>query len=95
MDDATVLHHLEELTTRLGIELRYEAAAGRAGLCVLRGRRVAVVDDSLRVPERVEALMTILAEEPIEDVYLPPAVRERILAEKAKHTTGDQPPPRQ
>ena len=36
MDDATVLHHLEELTTRLGIELRYEAAAGRAGLCVLR-----------------------------------------------------------
>jgi hypothetical protein len=89
MDDATLLHHLEELSQRLGIELRYEAAAGRAGLCVLRGRKVAVIDDSLRLPERVEALASILADQPADDIYLPPAVRERLAQCAGRKEPGE------
>lgn len=92
MDDETVLHHLQELAAGLDIELRYEAAAGRAGLCVLRGKKTAVIDENLRVAERAEALAMILADEPIEDVYLPPAVRERIMACRERKKTEENPP---
>lgn len=92
MDDQTILHHLEELAGHLGVELRYEAAAGRAGLCVLRGKKVAIIDDSLRVAERVEALASIFADQPTEDIYLPPAVRERLLRPAEREKTGDHLP---
>jgi len=78
VDHETVLHHLEELAKRLGIEVRYESAAGRVGKAVLRGKKIAVVDASLRVVDRVAALASILADEEINGVYLPPAVRRRI-----------------
>ncbi|MGI5818358.1 MAG: hypothetical protein ACOX9R_09710 [Armatimonadota bacterium] len=78
MDQETMLHHLEELAERLGIKVRYEAAAGRVGLCSLRGSRVAVIDVNLRVPDRVAALASVLAAEEINGVYIPPEVRRRL-----------------
>ncbi|MGC9317074.1 MAG: hypothetical protein ACP5KN_03430 [Armatimonadota bacterium] len=78
MDEETMLHHLEELARRLEIEVRYESAAGRVGVGLLRGRRIAVIDAGLRVGERVAALASILADEDISDVYVPPAVRKRL-----------------
>ncbi|MGD9495599.1 MAG: hypothetical protein AB7Y46_04740 [Armatimonadota bacterium] len=83
MDQETLLQHLEELAKRLGIEVRYEPAAGRVGKGTLRGRRIAVIDASLRVGERAAALASILADEPIDGVYLPPAVRARLEAATA------------
>lgn len=80
MDQETILHHLEELAKRLGIEVRYESAAGRVGKAVLRGKKIAVVDASLRVVDRVAALASIMADEEINGIYLPPAVRGRIDA---------------
>jgi len=71
-----MLHHLEELARGLGIEVRYEAAAGRVGMGTLRGRRIVVIDADLRVPQRVSALASLLAEQPVEGIYLPPEVRE-------------------
>lgn len=73
-----MLHHLEELAERLGITVRYESAAGRVGVCVLRGKRVAVVDANLRVAERVAALSSVLADEELNGVYIPPEVRRRL-----------------
>ncbi len=73
-----MLHHFEELAKRLGIAVRYQAAAGRVGLCVLRGERVAVIDANLRVPDRVAALAGVLAGEELNGIYVPPAVRKRL-----------------
>lgn len=78
MDQETMLHHLEELAERLGISVRYEAAAGRVGVCRLRGERVAVIDANLRVPDRVAALSSVLADEELDGVYIAPEVRRRI-----------------
>ena len=78
VDQETMLHHLEELAEKLGIDVRYEAAAGRVGMGRIRDRRVAVIDANLRVNDRVAALSTILAGEEINGVYVPPAVRVRI-----------------
>lgn len=77
-----MLHHLEELARRVDIEVRYESAAGRVGVGLLRGRRIAVIDAGLRVGERVAALASILAEEDISEVYVPPVVRERLERSK-------------
>jgi hypothetical protein len=74
-----MLHHLEELAEGVGIEVRYQAAAGRVGICVLHGSRVAVVDANLRVPDRIAALLSVLAEEDLSGVYIPPEVRRRLL----------------
>ena len=80
MDHETMLHHLEELAEKLGIEVRYESAAGRVGMCVLRGKRMAIVDSNLRVPDRVAALLSVLAREDLNGVYIPPAVRRGLDA---------------
>ncbi len=74
-----MLHHLEELAEQVGIEVRYQPAAGRVGICLLQGTRVAIIDANLRVPERVAALASVLAEEELNGVYIPPAVRRRLL----------------
>jgi len=78
VDHETMLHHLEELADRLGIDVRYEAAAGRVGVCMLRGSPVAVIDANLRVPDRVAALASVLAAEETNGVYMPPQVRRRL-----------------
>ena len=78
MDQETMLHHFEELARKLGVDVRYQAAAGRVGLCVLRGERVAVIDANLRVPDRVAALASVLAGEELNGIYVPPAVRKRL-----------------
>jgi len=79
VDQETMLHHLEELAERMGVEVRYEAAAGRVGVCVLRGQRVAVIDANLRVPDRVAALASVLAGEELTSLYMPPEVRRRLV----------------
>ncbi len=78
MDAETMLHHLEELAARLDIEVRYEAASGRVGLGVLRGKKLAIIEADLRVSERVGALALLLADQPIEGVYVPEEVREHL-----------------
>lgn len=78
MNQETMLHHLEELAERLGIGVRYESAAGRVGVCRLRGERVAVIDSNLRMSGRVAALSSVLADEELDGVYIPPEVRRRI-----------------
>jgi len=83
MDDQTLLHHLEQLAEGLGVEISYEAAGGRAGLCLLRGQKRAIVDHKLTVSARVEALAAILADCDIEGLYVPPAVRQ-LLERPAK-----------
>ena len=78
MDAETVLHHLEELAKRLGIVVRYETSAGHVGMGVLRGRKIAIIEAELRVPERAAALASLLSREQTEGVYLPPEVRDRL-----------------
>lgn len=92
MDHETVLHHLEELAKKLGVEVRYEAAAGHVGKGVLRGQKIAIIDAGLRVPERVAALASILADEPTNGLYVPPAVRawldSALACQPADHDNG-------
>jgi len=80
VDADTMLHYLEELAGRLEIEVRYQASSGRVGLGVLRGQKIAIIEADLRVPERVGALASLLADQDIEGVYVPEEVREHLAS---------------
>jgi hypothetical protein len=76
MDEDNLCHHLEQLALHLGIKIRYEPSAGKAGLCTLRGEQVLFVDERLPQKSRALALARLLCRFDTEDVFLPPVVRK-------------------
>lgn len=78
--------HLEELLTRLGVDVRSESfdpkmfhdTSTRGGLCRVRNRTVVLVDSRAPLVERIAVLATAAASLDTESVYIPPAVREVI-----------------
>ena len=81
----TLIYLLEECADRLGIPVRYaalatEELAGRGGLCVFKGEPLIVIERSLSQAEKTHLLAAGLAHFDLEDVYMPPAVREAIDA---------------
>lgn len=91
LDAERLLTMLEELATRLGIEIRYERferdalgirsrGGARGGLCRIRGDLVVLMDEDLDVPDRVAVLARALAGFDLETIYVPPIVRRAILA---------------
>ena len=80
MDLATQLDEMLEVFGRLGIPLRREQLGGAGGgLCTLRGQRVVFLDLDADLATQVERCTDALAALPeAEDIYLAPALRERI-----------------
>jgi len=86
MDDAALLHLLLDLARRLGFEVRttplapkdQELSAARSGACVLRGRRLVLLDRAAPEGEKCRALLEALRGEDLAGIYVPPAVRDRL-----------------
>ena len=76
MDWAGIESALCEVAEKLEVEVRHVRYEGEGGLCVIRGKRVLAVNDSLDTPDRVAVMAKALACVPgIEDVYIVPEVR--------------------
>ena len=78
-----LLESLEDVATKIGIEVRYDIlAAGpvhiTSGACRMRDKNLVVVDRRLPVQEKLAALAKELAEFNLDEVYLTPAVREYV-----------------
>ncbi len=76
---------LKELADKLSIEVseqnfRSTGGKARSGLCKVRGRDIFFVDKHLTLKKKAQALASCLADMPIEQVYMVPAVREYIAA---------------
>ena len=82
MDSENILMCLEELADKLGIEVRWDTLAGPGGLCELRGKRILMVDRTLDDLTKIDVMAAALCDEPVEDLYILPEVRE--ILEKAK-----------
>lgn len=83
MSPEQVLAALEQLADQLEIPVAYAAIAteelpGRGGLCVLFGERRIIVEQGLGAEEKVRLLATGLGEFDLENVYIPPQVRDAI-----------------
>lgn len=89
MDEQELLAKLESLAEELDYEIRYEAAGGRSGKCILHGQKVAVIDSRQTVEERVNALAAILADEDLNGVYLPPVLRLLVESYRTADDAGE------
>jgi hypothetical protein len=83
---ATLLDELVRVAERLGLEVRSEPLEpklegrdhGRGGLCVVRGRRVVLLDSRAPVPDRIAVLAGVLAALDVESLHMAPLVRATI-----------------
>ncbi|MGQ9733421.1 MAG: hypothetical protein ACUVX8_19365 [Candidatus Zipacnadales bacterium] len=80
MDDDALCHCLEQLASRLQVNVRYEPSAGKAGYCVLNGERTIFIDPRMTLQNRAAALARLLSPFDCEGIFLPPTVRNLLEA---------------
>ena len=84
MNDRDLLDELLQVAERLGVEVRMEPfetpATMGGGLCVVRGEKLVLIDQSAPLPNRVLALARALSELESERVYMLPEARAFIEA---------------
>lgn len=84
MDNQHLCDDLLQAAEKLGVEVRIEPfetpATMGGGLCVVRGEKLVLIDQSVSLPDRILVLARALAELESETVYLAPEARELIEA---------------
>jgi hypothetical protein len=93
---AQLVSALEEVATRLGIEVRYDSVdrnhplgVAGGGLCRLRGKAMILLDERLTSRDRASVLAKALSRFDLDAIFLAPAVRNAIEA----HGAGPTPRP--
>ena len=90
-----ILAELEKLANRLGVAVRFDAfdggAAGKGGLCKLRGAPFIVIDGGLPILDKIAILSEALSTFDLEAIYLPPVLRTRL--ERRRGGRGPVMPP--
>jgi hypothetical protein len=86
LDDRTLLLHLEEVASAIGLDIRYERLEGEAsgfpgGLCRIRSKQVLILSSEATPREKVMALARALRRFDLSRIYLRPAVREILDAD--------------
>jgi N-dimethylarginine dimethylaminohydrolase len=83
MDENTIIHHLEELTERFGVKIRYDAMKEDedsihvvGGLCLLRGEYVLIISSTATTMDRINTLATALKHSGLDRIYIRPALKE-------------------
>ena len=84
MNYQQLLAELEELGQQLGIQIRYEKGDFDGGYCVLREKKMLVVNKRLHDARKASSLAQALAEYGIETTFVKPLLREYIEDEWAK-----------
>ena len=79
-----LLKELEDLTRQLQIEVRYEKGDFEGGYCILKDKKILVINKRLPDPRRAAALAQALGEYGIETTYVKPNLRAYIDDEVAK-----------
>ena len=73
-----LLGELEDVAGRIFSEIRYEQGSFQTGVCLLKGKKILVVNKRQPIDERIAALAGEIAREGTENLYLKPVVRAEI-----------------
>ncbi len=90
MNQGEIVDYLAELSEKLGIKVRWEGLIGDGGICELRGKRILFVDRSLNLGTQVDVMTGALCEEPLDDVYILPEVRDLLERARAARKARDE-----
>jgi hypothetical protein len=87
LDDRTLLHYLEEVASAIGLDIRYERLEGEAsafpgGLCRIRTKTVLILNSQGTPRKKGMAIARALRRFDLSRVYVRPAVREILDADK-------------
>ncbi len=88
MQDEALLSALEAVAELLRIPVSYAAIstddlAGTGGVCVFRGERRIIIEQSLSNRQKIRLLAFGLAQFDLENIFLLPAVRQAIEANRS------------
>lgn len=83
MNDTSLLEHLEELASRLGVTLREENLSSNiynsgGGYCTVEGRRFIFINKKDSRQRKIRILARSLKRFNLEGIFVPPAVRRII-----------------
>lgn len=84
MKNEELIEEFHGLAGQLGITIRYEKGDFEGGYCILKDRRLLLINKKLIAARRASVLAAALQEIGLENVFLKPALREYIEDEAAK-----------
>ena len=90
MNHGEIVDYLAELSEKLGIEVRWEGLIGDGGICELRGKRFLFVDRSLNLRTQMDVMAAALCEEPLDEVYILPEVRQVLESARAEKRAREE-----
>jgi hypothetical protein len=88
MNYTRIVEELEQVARQLDLEIRHEKGDFEGGYCILKEKKVLVVNKRLVESRKAAAMALALAEYGVDSIYLKPAVRTFIEDETAKARKG-------
>jgi hypothetical protein len=80
---------LIELARRLGIMIRRDNGKFQSGYCIINNQKIFLLNKTTPLEIRSAMLARCLILEPIDDIFLKPAVREYLDREKDRFESGN------
>ncbi|NMB81283.1 MAG: hypothetical protein GYA14_05650 [Ignavibacteria bacterium] len=73
-----ILDDLKVLATQMGAKVRFERGDFKGGYCIIKKDKIIVINKLSNLQRKVITLTSALKELGIEEIYLPPKLREII-----------------
>ncbi len=73
-----ILQELKDLANQMGAKVRFERGDFKGGYCIIREDKIIVINKLSNLQRKVITLTSALKELGVEDIYLPPKLREII-----------------
>jgi len=91
--DEQIMKALEEVADRLSVQVHYEEMKAfefrvEDGSCRVKGDPSIFIDRKRPLKEKISILARELQKFDLEDIYVPPLLREKILLPQAGHRAG-------
>ena len=84
MTNEELFEELKAVANELGIRVRFETGDFDGGYCLLREKKMLVLNRRFPVPKKIKTLALGLTEYGLDGLYIKPTVREAIEDEIAK-----------
>ena len=84
MKHEELIQELQDAATQMGVTVRFERGDFEGGYCILRERRILVVNRRLMPSRKASILATAMHDMGLENVFLKPVVRAYVEDELTK-----------